>query len=300
MLSKCDKFVKMKFISQNSFYNKNFPFHNKVLSFNRKSFILEEKIILIGMQRASVRWQSTQRSINMYIAICDDEKPICALLKKMVSELYPAAQIYCCQNGQALLQTASGKKTPDILLLDIQLPDMDGMALAKKLRNIGWESVIIFITAYADYVFDAFDVGAFHYLVKPISKEKFKEVFNNAIKQYKHSKKIKEEKAVLIKSGRIHTTVKESDIIYAEVFNRKVVIHTVTENIEYYGKLRDLENELGRAFYRPHRAYLVNFKYITKYDSNVIYLGKDCVMMAKQNYAGFVQAYMAYMIAERD
>lgn len=244
----------------------------------------------------------------MYIAICDDEKPVCALLKNIVSELYPAAQIYCCQNGQALLQTASEKKTPDILLLDIQLPDTDGMELAKKLRSIGWESVIVFITAYADYVFDAFDVGAFHYLVKPISNKKFKEVFNNAIKQYKRNKKANEdkiadaqnEKVIMIKSGRIHTTIKASDIIYAEVFNRKVVIHTVTEIIEYYGKLRDLENELGREFYRPHRAYLVNFKYITKYDSNVIYLGKDRVMIAKQNYSRFVQAYMAYMIAERN
>lgn len=244
----------------------------------------------------------------MYIAICDDEKPICALLKNMVSELYPAAQIYCYQNGQALLKTASEKKIPDILLLDIQMPDMDGMELAKRLRTIGWESVIVFITAYADYVFDAFDVGAFHYLVKPISNEKFKEVLNNAIKQYEHNKNANEnkisdtqnEKVIMIKSGGIHTTIKASDIIYAEVFNRKVVIHTVIENIEYYGKLRDLENELGRSFYRPHRAYLVNFKYITKYDSKVIYLGNDRVMMAKQNYAGFVQAYMAYMIAERN
>lgn len=244
----------------------------------------------------------------MYIAICDDEKPICVTLKNMVSELYPAAQIYCYQNGQALLETASEKKTPDILLLDIQLPDVDGIKLAKKLRNIGWESIIVFITAYADYVFDAFDVGAFHYLVKPISNEKFKEVFNNAIKQYKHNKKANEnkisdtqnEKAIMIKSGGIHTRIKASDIIYAEVFNRKVVIHTVEENIEYYGKLRDLENELGREFYRPHRAYLVNFKYITKYDRNGIYLGNDRVMIAKQNYAGFVQAYMAYMIAERN
>ncbi len=226
----------------------------------------------------------------------------------MVSKLYPAAQIYCYQNGQVLLETANEKKIPDILFLDIQMPDMDGMKLAKKLRDIGWESIIIFITAYTDYVFDAFDVRAFHYLVKPIANEKFKKVLDSAVKQYENNKKASEnkitdtqnEKSIMIKRNGIHTTIKISDIIYAEVFNRKIVIHTESENIEYYGRLRDLENELSKEFYRPHRAYLVNFKYITKYDSNVIYLGSEHVMMAKQNYAGFVQAYMAYMIAERN
>lgn len=103
------------------------------------------------------------------------------------------------------------------------------------------------------------------------------------------------EQRIAVKSGGMHTSVKISDIIYAEVFNRKVVLHTATENIEYYGKLKNLEDELSGDFYRPHRSYLVNLKYVTKYDSSAIFLQGGQVMMAKQNYAGFVKAYMAYM-----
>ena len=74
-----------------------------------------------------------------------------------------------------------------------------------------------------------------------------------------------------------------------------VVLHTTSESIEYYGKLKNLEDELGADFYRPHRSYLVNLKYVIKYDSSVIFLQGGQVMMAKHNYAGFVKAYMTYI-----
>lgn len=183
---------------------------------------------------------------------------------------------------------------------------MNGMELAQKLRSIGWKTILIFITAYADYVFDAFDVGAFHYLVKPISDKKFEEVLHKAAEQFdKQKTNVKntdivrnDEKRIMVKRGGVHTTIKVSDIIYAEVFNRKVVLHTTAENIEYYGKLKSLEDELGSDFYRPHRAYLVNLKYVLKYNNNAIFMQNGQVMMAKQNYAGFIKAYMAYMKRE--
>ncbi len=183
---------------------------------------------------------------------------------------------------------------------------MNGMELAQKLRSIGWKTILIFITAYADYVFDAFDVGAFHYLVKPISDKKFEEVLHKAAEQFdKQKTNVKntdivrnDEKRIMVKRGGVHTTIKVSDIIYAEVFNRKVVLHTTVESIEYYGKLKSLEDELGSDFYRPHRAYLVNLKYVLKYNNNAIFMQNGQVMMAKQNYAGFIKAYMAYMKRE--
>ena len=79
------------------------------------------------------------------------------------------------------------------------------------------------------------------------------------------------EEYVLINNGGVHIKVKIDDIIYAEVFNRKVVIHKMDETIEYYGKMSDLETLAGDNFFRPHRAYLINFKYVEKYDSTTIF-----------------------------
>ena len=244
----------------------------------------------------------------MNIAICDDDRKICGFLEEKIRAVYQNAFIKSFCDADTLWNAAKQepKRAPDILLLDIQMQQMNGMELARRLRSIGWKTILIFITAYADYVFDAFDVGAFHYLVKPVSDKKLTEVLQKAVEQLMQENQKRQEKQVpdnantdeqriLVKSGGVHTSIKISDIIYAEVFNRKVVLHTTTENIEYYGKLKNLEDELSGDFYRPHRSYLVNLKYVTKYDSSAIFLQGGQVMMAKQNYAGFVKAYMAYM-----
>ncbi len=85
------------------------------------------------------------------------------------------------------------------------------------------------------------------------------------------------------------------DIVYAEVFDRKIIIHTMDADIEYYGKMKDLEQKAGDEFYRPHRAYLVNFKYVRRYDAATIYLKKGQALMAKQNYREFVKRYLRYV-----
>ena len=78
------------------------------------------------------------------------------------------------------------------------------------------------------------------------------------------------------------------------MFDRKVIIHTMDSDIEYYGKLKDLEKKAGEDFYRPHRAYLVNFNFIRKYDATTVYMKKGQALMAKQNYQGFVKSYLRY------
>ena len=99
----------------------------------------------------------------------------------------------------------------------------------------------------------------------------------------------------MIMTGGKHITVSIEEIVYAEVFDRKVIIHTMDADIEYYGKMKDLEQKAGDEFYRPHRAYLVNFKYVRKYDAAVVYLKKGQALMAKQNYREFVKRYLRYI-----
>ena len=95
-------------------------------------------------------------------------------------------------------------------------------------------------------------------------------------------------------AGGKHVSVNLEDIVYAEVFDRKVIVHTMDADIEYYGKMKELEKQAGEEFYRPHRAYLINFNYIIKYDASNIYLKRGQALMARQNYREFVQRYLRY------
>ena len=149
-------------------------------------------------------------------------------------------------------------------------------------------------------MFQAFDVGAFHYLVKPFDDRKFAEVLQNAIEWSEDRRKLEnagrkgEMPNLVITTGGKHITVNLEDVVYAEVFDRKVILHTMDADIEYYGKMKELEEKVGDEFYRTHRSFLVNFSFIRKYDATTIYLERGQVLMAKQNYQGFVKQYLRY------
>ena len=201
----------------------------------------------------------------MQIAICDDEVSMVQILEEKIKKLLPDAVIDKYLSGDELI--ASGSK-PDILFLDIQMPGMDGMETAKVLRQDNEDMILIFVTAAEEYVFQAFDVGAFHYLVKPFSDEKLKEVVTKAVHNIKRSSRLeKDEKYIMVQTAGSHIKIFLRDIVYAEVYNRKVIIHTRSTDIEYYGKLQELSDMAGADFFRTHRAYLVHFKYVEKYDA---------------------------------
>lgn len=231
----------------------------------------------------------------MQIAICDDEKSIRELIGNKVLQQFPEADIDFYSSGDELLLS---DKPIDILFLDIQMSGRNGMETARELRKKDKNTILIFETAAEEYVFQAFDVGAFHYIVKPIDDEKFTDVLCRAVDELNTknmTEKVPEEKYLMINNGGVHIKVTINDIVYAEVFNRKVVIHKLNETIEYYGKMSDLEAVAGDGFFRPHRAYLINFKYVEKYDASTIYLEKGTALMAKQNYPEFVKKYMKYI-----
>ncbi|MDE7276244.1 MAG: response regulator, partial [Lachnospiraceae bacterium] len=99
----------------------------------------------------------------MRIAVCDDEKEVRMILRGKIRKLYPEADVFCYASGEELLRST---ESFDILFLDIQMEGQNGMETAVRLRKKERDTILIFITALEEYVFQAFDVGAFHYLVK--------------------------------------------------------------------------------------------------------------------------------------
>lgn len=229
----------------------------------------------------------------MRIGICDDEKEIREVIAGKIKALYPEAQITGFQSGEELL---AHKQETDILFLDIGLPKQNGMEIAQEWRRRNKRALLIFVTSSPEYVFQAFDVDAFHYLVKPFTDEKFEEVLRRAVQQREKTETAAPapEKILVVKEKDTHVKVKFSDIIYGEVLNRKIILHTTGGDVEYYGKMSDLEAQAGEDFFRPHRAYLIHFKYVLKYNASVIYLEKGTALMSKKNYPVFVKQYMRY------
>lgn len=231
------------------------------------------------------------------IAICDDEQPIRDYLKKL-TEKCTDAQVHVFANGEELL---SDPTVYDIILLDISLnrkPDSgkpNGMEVAKKIRETS-DVIIIFVTALKEYVFEGYDVGAFHYLLKPVDEQKFMEVMDKAISQIK---KEKNTQPLIIRMDGNYIKIPVNNIIYAENEARKIVLHTKNmkeETYSFYEKMEVLEQKLGDRFFRSHRGFLVNLQEVVRYDNaNIELKNGDRVFLAKQKYNDFVTAYMNYL-----
>lgn len=228
----------------------------------------------------------------MNIAVCDDEEVISGHIRDMIKKINPDLWIDTYVSGEELL--SSGKQF-DIVFLDIMMDGINGIDAAKSLRAENEDTVLIFITGAKEYVFDAFDVSAFHYLLKPIKEDKFKEVFERARKEVHRRRKLAQ-RTLFVKTKRKGITLRVNDILYIESRAKKVEIHTTAKSIELYSTMSELEGQLGDGFYRCHRGYIVNMAYIAEYSNDSITLSSgETVYMAKEKYNEFVKTYMRYL-----
>lgn len=116
----------------------------------------------------------------MNIAVVDDEKVIWEHIREMIENQKPDCDVACFSSGEELLAAA---KPFDIMFLDIQMDGMNGIEAAREVRERNADTVLIFITGIKEYVFEALDIYAFHYLLKPVTEQKFMEVFEQALEE---------------------------------------------------------------------------------------------------------------------
>jgi DNA-binding LytR/AlgR family response regulator len=231
----------------------------------------------------------------MKIAVCDDEEKIRNIIMSELKSSFPDDEIISFGIGEDVLRSVEQDSyMPNIILLDIMMPGVSGMDVARKLRDISDDVVIIFITGEKQYVFDAFDVRAFHFLVKPFSNEKLVSVIKAAKEEIAKATLKPQKKYVMLNSRGSHIRLCASDIIFAEVYGARIIVHTRTDEIEYYGHLSELEKLVGDGFFRTHRGYLVNLRFVKKYDAGKCYMSKGEALISKQNYKVFVKALIDY------
>ena len=238
----------------------------------------------------------------MDIGICDDDMKTLLSLKETVTEYCKSkgleGEVHLFASGGELL-ALSGHL--DLLFLDIEMKSvasgMDGMSMAKQIRatELTKQPIIIFVTGYEKYVYDAFDVGAFQYLLKPIDEQRFAQVFRRAAEQI-ISEAEQQKKTLVIQYANTSKAIPLDHIYYLESQSHKVVIHMNEEELEYYAKLGDLEEELQGQFLRIHKGYLVNLACIDEYNkTEVTLVNGDKLLISKYKYPDFVKAYLRYM-----
>ena len=232
------------------------------------------------------------------IAICDDEANIRAYLSSLIgAQSCPCEIVEYASAGDCL----ADHREIDLLFLDIELAPfgsgLDGMALARKIRERATRTqpVIIFVTGYERYVFDAFDVGAFQYLLKPVDEEKFAQVFSRAVAPIAIAKE-KPGRVLTLQSANTSKTVPLDSIYYIESSNHKVELHLKDGEFACYAKIGDLELELQDQFFRIHKGYLVNLSYVDGYSkSEVTLTNGERLLLSKYKYQDFVKAYLHFL-----
>lgn len=246
-------------------------------------------------------------AVTIQIAVCDDDKNIRTYLVSLIKRQNKECIIREYASAKEYLQDA---KEHDLLYLDIEMGDsgvsMDGMALAGYIRDMELQKqpVIIFVTGYEKYVYAAFDVGAFQYLLKPVDENKFAEVFGRAAEQIALRAKQRQKKLLIQYAGEVKA-VPLNNIYYIESRNHNIVLYlksgnkTCADKFEYYARIGDLENELAGQFYRIHRGYLINLYHVEGYDRTEVRMANgDKLLISRYKYEGFVQAYMDYISEE--
>ena len=228
----------------------------------------------------------------LQIAVCEDEKAMGSYLKQLIDKRLAGRKEYQIEVFEAGWELLESDKKFDIFFLDIDLKDMSGIDMARKLRETSG-AVIIFVTALKEYVFDAFDVQAFQYLLKPVNEEKFFRVLDGAVAECLAGKG---GEPLVIRIRGTYRSIMRENIVYAENDARKVVLHLKEEQISYYAKMSELEKILGGQFFRCHRGYLVILNEVKSYDTGSIQLKNgEAILMEKQKYSAFVSAYMEFL-----
>ena len=203
------------------------------------------------------------------IAVCDDEETMCAQLEEKISHQLERLGESCrITRYTSALQLLSAALDYDLIFLDIQMPHLDGLALANALREQNCPCALIFVTVLHDCMLDAFEVEAAGYLCKPVDDTRLESALKRVLRQQKD----RQENCILIRSMNQCRSVRIRDIYYCEVINRKIYLHTKNEVIVCYGKIHELETQLRGRLVRCHRSYLVNPAYLREYTGGEIRL----------------------------
>lgn len=233
-----------------------------------------------------------------HVAICDDNEEdiwyLHLLVQKWVQCTGHTAQIQTFSTAESFLFQYSENKMFDILLLDIEMGDMNGIELAKAVRLQQDSVQIVFITGFPDFMAEGYEVAALHYLIKPVQEDKLYQVLDRAVQNLQ-----KNERNILFSvSGEI-LRVPVGEILCVEAFAHTTMVTTVQRRFEVSVGISKMEKQLGSGFVRCHRSYLAGLQHIKRITKTSVVLDTNQELpLSKSHYAAVNQAFIAYFRGE--
>ena len=205
--------------------------------------------------------------MRLNVAICDDEIIICNEIKRRLLEIRPEYNISIYNSGKDLVNS---KSKFDLIFLDIEMPEIDGMKTAELLRKNDIGEYIIFLTSHMEYMPDAFKVKAFRFLSKPINNELFLEAVIEAEKEILNNTKIE-----VIQKDEIKL-ISRNQILYIESFGDGTYIYTKNEVLETNKTLKYWNDRLETEhFFQTHKTYILSLRYVGKIEDKEVTLNYE-------------------------
>lgn len=196
----------------------------------------------------------------MRIAICDDEKTFTSDFTAIIRHLYRSLDmtVDAFYHGKELLNRFQVMPY-DLVFLDIEMPEMDGISLAAQLRQQNEDVVIVFVTGHKEYALDGYGYNVFCYLLKPVQEKKIHKILEHVLEQ-QNSRKF-----LWLTNHEGKQRIKISDLVSIEAHNQNLIFNTTSGSIEIRGNISKYEKELkADGFFRLHRSYIVSLSKITK------------------------------------
>jgi len=213
------------------------------------------------------------------IAICDDEEIYRIELKSCLNKLLIDTDydINTFSDGRILLNRF--EECPfDIVFLDIEMPEIDGITLARKLRSASDSVFIVFLTSHIEYALEGYEVNALRYLTKPADPNKVKEIIRYVQDKQNNAHQI------IIKSEGEDILIDINDIIYMESMDKNVRIVTSKEEYITRYNLSDYEEQLKNfGFFRIHRGYLISLNKVKRIVKNDVVMDNEITLPISRN-----------------
>lgn len=213
--------------------------------------------------------------MKLNIAICDDDKAHVGIIKDYINKTNISydTQIFEAYSGEEMLELIKNTHI-DIIFLDIEMKELNGIETGKKIRETNEDTIIIFLTGYKDYALEAFQIESYQYIIKPITYEKFNILMQKILTRLKEINAYKNiNNSFIFKAKDGIVRLKYKWIYYFEGQGKRVYVSSEVGNYDFIGTLKSVEISLNKnMFLRCHRGFIINTDRLLNVKDNQIML----------------------------